>query len=539
MKQLLVLLGIVTAFAFSSCTKKASDAIVGNWILSHVNYYYYDSQQENFQQDMIWEFGADGTLRFETPEGVAEGSYSVDGSNITLRYGKNDTQYYYDGTITNMEDNRMSWSLNSIHMDFSRTNLSVGDSDSEFYFVSAESEPSYGGEVTGTGYYHYGSSCTLRAIANFGFVFVNWTEDGQVVSAESTYLFTVYSDRHLVANFEPVYTPSPYIQFEWDGHVFYNGETITCTNDENGSGDLVQHIQVRNRTDETKCFVIEKEDIQGLDGVTNSISSNRVCVSAQSVNDEDLSFHAIYEDQVYGMVIVEYYVYEENHPDERISLTVRYNRFSGDIPEGATISVTGDCWFVLDHQYSDGETIHLENATFGLYGAADDGGHQQLISGGEEGTGEQLRIGQAGLIWTDYSFVYFNMIEMIQMDEYGYGHATSLSDGYILNNADVVFSPSNIYINGELVASYTTRHLDLNTNMCLFANNESGWDVVRNQTATLGTVTITNAYGNVTAKYNPMLDGNGTPCFYNSVSGAFIYHSGSGTPIFTRGANGY
>lgn len=204
------------------------------------------------------------------------------------------------------------------------------------------------------------------------------------------------------------------------------------------------------------------------------------------------------------------------------------------VTEGSTISVTGDTWFVLDHQYSDGETIHLENATFGLYGAADDGGHQQLISGGEEGTGEQLRIGQAGLIWTDYSFVYFNMIEMIQMDEYGYGHATSLSDGYILNNADVVFSPSNIYINGELVASYTTRHLDLNTNMCLFANNAEGWDVVQNQTATLGIVTITDAYSKVTAKYIPVLDDNGEPCFNNSVSGAYIYHSGRGTPIFSR-----
>lgn len=534
MKQLLVLLGIVTAFAFSSCTKKASDAIVGNWILSHVENYNYDSQQENFQQDMIWEFGADGTLRFETPEGVAEGSYSVDGSNITLRYGKNDTQYYYDGTITNMEDNRMSWSLNSIHMNFSRTNLSVGDSDS---FVSAESEPSYVGEVTGTGYYHYGSSCTLRAIANFGFVFVNWTEAGQVVSTESTYSSTVYSDRHLVANFEPVYTPSPYIQFEWNGHVFYDGETVTCTNDENGSGDLVQHIQIRNRANEAKSFLIEQEVIQGVDGVTYSISTNRVSVSAQSVNVEDLSFHALYEDQVYGMVIVEYYVYEENHPDERISLTVRYNRFSGDILEGATISVTGDTWYVLDHQYFDGETIHLENATFGLYGAADDAGHQQLISGGEGGYGDLLRIGQAGLIWTDYSYVYFNM--GLSESVIYYGNATSVADGYIFNNADIVFSPSSLWVDGVLVTSYETRHFALNTNMCLFANGEDSWDSVQGQTATLGTVTITDAYGDVTAQYIPTLDDNGTPCFYNSVSGAYIYHSGSGTPIFTRGANGY
>lgn len=455
MKQLLVLLGIVTAFVFSSCTKKASDAIVGNWILNHVENYNHGSQLGDFQQEMIWEFGADGALRFETPEGVAEGSYSVDGSNIKLRYGKNVTQYNFDGTITDMDENSMIWSHNSGYMYFYRTDESIAE------------------------------------------------------------------------------TPSQTVRLEWDGHVFFDGETVTCTNDENGSGDLVQHIQIRNRTDETKCYVIEKEVIQGLDGVTNSISSNRVCVSAQSVNDEDLSFHAIYEDQVYGMVIVEYYVYEENHPDERISLTVRYNRFSGDIPEGATISVTGDCWFVLDHQYSDGETIHLENATFGLYGAADDARHQQLISGGD---GERLRIGQAGLIWTDYSYVYFNM-DYGTTNEYSfhYGDVTSIADGYILNNVDIVFSPSSLWIDGVLVTSYETRHCYFNTNMCLFANSEDGWDSVQDQTAALGTVTITNAYGNVTAKYIPMLDNNGIPCFYNSVLGTYIYHSGGGTPIYHPG----
>lgn len=113
--------------------------------------------------------------------------------------------------------------------------------------------------------------------------------------------------------------------------------------------------------------------------------------------------------------------------------------------------------------------------------------------------------------------------------------ATSLSDGYILNNADIIFSPTKIYINGTVITSYDTHHLNLNTNMCLFADDAEGWDVVQNQTATLGTVTFTDANGNITAHYIPTLDENGTPCFYNSVSGAYIYHSGSGTPIFHPG----
>ena len=200
-------------------------------------------------------------------------------------------------------------------------------------------------------------------------------------------------------------------------------------------------------------------------------------------------------------------------------------------PEG-TISVSGDTWFVIDHKYSDGETIHLENATFGLYGAATDAGHQQLISGGERGQTQSLRIGQAGLVWTNYSYVYFNMKDPIPIDEYGYGHSTSIDEGYILNNADVVFSPSKIVLNGETIASYPMRHLTLDSFMCFFADDDTGWDVVENQTATLGTVTITNEQGNVVDKYIPTVDGNGIPCFYNSVSGAYIHHSGNGMPIF-------
>lgn len=169
-----------------------------------------------------------------------------------------------------------------------------------------------------------------------------------------------------------------------------------------------------------------------------------------------------------------------------------------------------------------------------MYGAAT-GYHQQLISGGDD---ELLRIGQKTLYESSYGYdyVYFNMGYYLSSGyEYQYGQATSITDGYILNNADVMFSPSEIYINGAFITSYDTRHLSLSTNMCLFANDDHGGDVVQNQTATLGTVTITNAYGNITAKYIPMIDENGEPCFYNSVSGNHIYHSGSGTPLFHPG----
>lgn len=57
------------------------------------------------------------------------------------------------------------------------------------------------GTVSGAGSFIQGQTCTLTATPLGAFEFVNWTEDGQVVSTNRTYSFTVVSDRHLVANF--------------------------------------------------------------------------------------------------------------------------------------------------------------------------------------------------------------------------------------------------------------------------------------------------------------------------------------------------
>ena len=70
------------------------------------------------------------------------------------------------------------------------------------YTIKAEANPAAGGEVSGFGEYNYGVTCRLIATANPGYHFVNWTEDGVVVSNQVEYPFIVYQDRYLVANFE-------------------------------------------------------------------------------------------------------------------------------------------------------------------------------------------------------------------------------------------------------------------------------------------------------------------------------------------------
>jgi len=72
------------------------------------------------------------------------------------------------------------------------------------YTISASANASINGNVTGTDSYISGSSCTLQAIPKSGYVFSNWTENGTVVSTNSSYTFTVSAARSLVANFSAV-----------------------------------------------------------------------------------------------------------------------------------------------------------------------------------------------------------------------------------------------------------------------------------------------------------------------------------------------
>lgn len=67
--------------------------------------------------------------------------------------------------------------------------------------ITAAASPSVGGTVSGSGSYGHGSTCTLTATPNTGYYFLNWTENGTVVSYDNTYSFTVNGDRNLVANF--------------------------------------------------------------------------------------------------------------------------------------------------------------------------------------------------------------------------------------------------------------------------------------------------------------------------------------------------
>lgn len=63
-----------------------------------------------------------------------------------------------------------------------------------------------GGTTSGDGAYIEGETVTVTAVAGEGYLFKGWYENGELVSTEDSYTFTVTSDRTLTAKFSTYYT---------------------------------------------------------------------------------------------------------------------------------------------------------------------------------------------------------------------------------------------------------------------------------------------------------------------------------------------
>lgn len=118
-------------------------------------------------------------------------------SHGTVNYHMPETGEYYILMITN-------YSREPCVISFSKTvgsgpgNVGCGGQK----IITAVVNPEEGGTVTGAGEYEYGSSCTLTATANDGYVFMDWADaNGVVVSTDAEYTFTVRGYRTLTANF--------------------------------------------------------------------------------------------------------------------------------------------------------------------------------------------------------------------------------------------------------------------------------------------------------------------------------------------------
>ena len=62
--------------------------------------------------------------------------------------------------------------------------------------------PFEGGTVTPSARYEVGDEATVQAVAADGWLFVNWTSAGTILSTDASFTFTINSDTELIATFE-------------------------------------------------------------------------------------------------------------------------------------------------------------------------------------------------------------------------------------------------------------------------------------------------------------------------------------------------
>lgn len=126
------------------------------------------------------------------------------------------------------------------------------------------------------------------------------------------------------------------LQLELDGTVFSHNEEIVCETE--SYGEYIQHFQVRNLANVDQEVMLSKEVISDLDGVMNyfcwgscylpetMVTPRAVTVAANTLSDEDLSVHAMYDEEVYGDVVVKYSIFDMNTPDDCVSVIVRFHK---------------------------------------------------------------------------------------------------------------------------------------------------------------------------------------------------------------------
>ena len=122
------------------------------------------------------------------------------------------------------------------------------------------------------------------------------------------------------------------LQFEHEGAICEDGQTIVTPYDE-VFGEYVLHLQLRNLTDNEMNVIIEQEIVHAVPdalayfcwgmcyeaGVT---VSRPVAIPAQTLSDQDLSFHVMLDPLSEEIEEVIYYAYDANDAGKRISLRV-------------------------------------------------------------------------------------------------------------------------------------------------------------------------------------------------------------------------
>ena len=146
------------------------------------------------------------------------------------------------------------------------------------------------------------------------------------------------------------YVSAQSLQFELNGTVFTDGQTIVCNTEE--FGEYIQHFQVRNLANVDQDVMLEKEIIDNLEGVMNyfcwgscylpetMVSPRPVTVPAGTLSTEDMSVHAMFDDDVFGKVLVKYSIYDASTPNQRVSVFVLFHKSGEGIEDRPSMELS-------------------------------------------------------------------------------------------------------------------------------------------------------------------------------------------------------
>ena len=159
-------------------------------------------QRQPYMQDIDVSGSAPTTYQITTTANPSDGgTVSGEGS-------------YYEGATCTLTTrpypayNFISWTENGIVVSTERTYTFtvtktadyIANFEMKTFEVLATADPAEGGTVSITGDNTYGSTVTVSIEPNEDYEFLNWTENGTVVSEEESYTFTLTANHNLVAH---------------------------------------------------------------------------------------------------------------------------------------------------------------------------------------------------------------------------------------------------------------------------------------------------------------------------------------------------
>jgi Peptidase family C25, C terminal ig-like domain./Peptidase family C25./Propeptide_C25. len=132
-----------------------------------------------------------------------EGSYvGISQDNVLLGAALVEASGSVDVTVTPVTSGQVRIVVTKPQRQPYIQDIDVSGSTPTTYTITASVNPTDAGTVTGANTYNAGEQCSLTASPNAGYNFVDWTKDGEQVSTDETYTFTVTADEEYVANFE-------------------------------------------------------------------------------------------------------------------------------------------------------------------------------------------------------------------------------------------------------------------------------------------------------------------------------------------------